>query len=57
MIARVTGRRRRQVGGWRADEKAGFKYEGTLRQVILRFGKYNDVRIYSVLRSEFLESN
>ena len=44
------------VGGWRADEKAGFKYEGTLRQVILRFGKYHDVRVYSILRSEYLAS-
>lgn len=45
------------VGGWRADEKAGMKYEGTLRQAILRFGKYHDVRIYSILRSEYLENN
>lgn len=44
------------IGGWRADEKAGMKYEGTLRQVILRFGKYHDVRVYSILRSEYLES-
>jgi RimJ/RimL family protein N-acetyltransferase len=44
------------IGGWRADEKAGFKHEGTLRQVILRFGKYHDVRVYSLLRSEYLES-
>ncbi|MBX5450994.1 GNAT family N-acetyltransferase [Thermogemmatispora sp.] len=44
------------IGGWRADEKAGFKYEGTLRQAILRFGKYHDVRVYSLLRSEYLES-
>ncbi|WP_376796488.1 GNAT family N-acetyltransferase [Thermogemmatispora sp.] len=43
------------IGGWRADEKAGFKYEGTLRQAILRFGKYHDVRVYSLLRSEYLE--
>jgi RimJ/RimL family protein N-acetyltransferase len=43
------------IGGWRADEKAGFTYEGTLREVILRFGKYNDVRVYSLLRSEYLE--
>lgn len=42
------------IGGWRADEKAGMKYEGTLRQAILRFGKYNDVRVYSILRSEYL---
>jgi RimJ/RimL family protein N-acetyltransferase len=44
------------IGGWRADEKAGFKYEGTLRQVIPRFGKFHDVRVYSILRQEYLES-
>ncbi len=43
------------IGGWRADEKAGFKYEGTLREVIPRFGKFHNVRVYSLLRSEFLE--
>ncbi|WP_052891187.1 GNAT family N-acetyltransferase [Thermogemmatispora carboxidivorans] len=43
------------IGGWRADEKAGFKYEGTLRQAILRFGKYHDIRVYSLLRSEYFE--
>lgn len=43
------------VGGWRADEKAGFRYEGTMRQVILRFGAYHDVRVYGLLRREFLE--
>ncbi|HLQ30174.1 MAG TPA: GNAT family protein [Ktedonobacteraceae bacterium] len=45
------------IGGWRADEKAGFTYEGTLREVILRFGKYNNVRVYSLLKSEYLQSN
>ena len=43
------------VGGWRADEKAGFKYEGTLRELIPRFGKFHDVRVYSLLKREFLE--
>jgi RimJ/RimL family protein N-acetyltransferase len=43
------------VAGWRADEKAGFKLEGTLREHIQRFGKYHNERIYSLLRSEFLE--
>ena len=43
------------VGGWRADEKAGFKFEGTLRELIPRFGKFHDVRVYSLLRREFLE--
>jgi len=45
------------IGGWRADEKAGFKYEGTLREVILRFGKYHNVKVYSLLRSEYLQNN
>jgi len=44
------------IGGWRADEKAGFKYEATLREVILRFGKYNDVLVYSLLKSEYLQN-
>jgi RimJ/RimL family protein N-acetyltransferase len=44
------------IGGWRADEKAGFKYDGTLREMIFRFGKYHDVRVYSMLRREFLET-
>lgn len=44
------------TAGWRADEKAGMKFEGRLRQSILRFGKYHDERVYSILRSEFLES-
>lgn len=43
------------IGGWRADEKAGFKYEGTIREAIFRFGKYHDVRFYSILRREYLE--
>jgi len=38
------------------DEKAGFKYEGTLRKVILRFGKYNDLHVYSLLKSEYLQN-
>lgn len=44
------------IGGWRADEKAGFKYEGTLCEVISRFGKFHNVRVYSLLRSEYLET-
>jgi RimJ/RimL family protein N-acetyltransferase len=43
------------IGGWRSDEKVGFKYEGTLREAIPRFGKFQDVRVYSILKSEFLE--
>jgi RimJ/RimL family protein N-acetyltransferase len=43
------------VGGWRSDEKVGFKHEGTLREAIPRFGTFHDVRIYSILRREYLE--
>jgi RimJ/RimL family protein N-acetyltransferase len=43
------------VAGWRADEKAGFKLEGTLREAIQRFGKYHNIRMYSILRNEFSE--
>lgn len=45
------------IGGWRADEKAGFQLEGTLREAILRFGKYHNVRVYSILREEFMRQN
>jgi RimJ/RimL family protein N-acetyltransferase len=41
------------IAGWRADEKAGFKHEGTMREAIYRFGRYHDVRVYSILRSEY----
>jgi RimJ/RimL family protein N-acetyltransferase len=41
------------VAGWRTDEKAGFHYEGTLREAIMRFGRYHDVRVYSMLASDF----
>jgi RimJ/RimL family protein N-acetyltransferase len=43
------------IGGWRADEKAGFKYEGTIREAIARFGHYHDVRFYSILKREYFE--
>lgn len=43
------------IGGWRADEKAGFTYECTLRESIPRFGKYHNERVYSILRREYLE--
>ena len=43
------------VAGWHADEKAGFKLEGILREAFQRSGKYHDVRMYSLLRNEFFE--
>ena len=43
------------IGGRRADEKAGMKYEGTLREAVFRFGKYSHLCVYSILRSEYLQ--
>jgi len=37
----------------RAYEKAGFVLEGTLREAVYKHGKYSDVHIKSVLRSEW----
>jgi RimJ/RimL family protein N-acetyltransferase len=37
----------------RAYEKAGFVVEGTLREVVYKHGKYSDVHMMSVLRSEW----
>ncbi len=39
--------------GRRSYEKAGFVLEGTLREAFYRHGKYGDVHIMSVLRSEW----
>lgn len=40
----------------RAYEKAGFVLEGTLRQAVYKHGKYGDIHIMSVLRSEWEKS-
>lgn len=37
-------------------QKGRFQYEGTLRKAIPRFGTYHNVRVYSILRREFLEA-
>lgn len=41
------------VASCRVLEKLGFRYEGTLRSSLLRRGKFEDVMIYSVLRTEW----
>ena len=41
----------------RSYEKAGFVLEGRLREAVYKFGKYDDVLIMSVLRSEWDERN
>ena len=44
------------VRAQRAYEKAGFILEGTMRQAVYKHGKYGDVHLMSVLRSEWKES-
>jgi RimJ/RimL family protein N-acetyltransferase len=41
-------------GARRSYEKAGFVTEGTLREAVYKHGKYADIHIMSVLRSEWL---
>ena len=41
----------------RSYEKAGFVLEGRLREAVYKFGKYDDVLIMSVLRSEWESKN
>ena len=38
----------------RSYEKAGFVLEGRLREAVYKFGKYEDVLVMSVLRSEWM---
>jgi len=37
----------------RVMQKAGMKYEGLLRQYMLTKGTYRDLKVYSILRSEY----
>ena len=41
----------------RSYEKAGFVLEGRLREAVYKFGKYDDILIMSVLRSEWIAQN
>lgn len=40
----------------RVMEKAGMKFEGILRQSLFRWGKFEDVAMYSILKKEFSAS-
>ncbi|MBE0670454.1 MAG: GNAT family N-acetyltransferase [Anaerolineales bacterium] len=44
----------KNVRAVRSYEKAGFVLEGRLREAVYKFGKYDDVLIMSVLRSEWM---
>ncbi len=36
--------------------KAGLKYEGTFRQHVKKWGKYEDLAYFGILKSEYLSS-
>ena len=42
------------TGSARVMEKAGMTYEGTLRQYVFEKGTYRDLKIYSILRSQWI---
>lgn len=44
----------RNVASCRVLEKAGFQYEGTLRSNAVKCGKVEDMKLYSLLRSDFV---
>lgn len=43
----------RNAPSGRVMEKIGMRYEGTLRQHVLKWGEYQDVAYYGILRDEF----
>lgn len=43
----------KNIGSYSAMEKAGMKYEGTLREKTFMKGKFINARFYSILKSEF----
>lgn len=44
---------RKNPASGRVMQKVGMKYEGTLRQSVFRWGKFEDVAIYAILRHEY----
>ena len=42
------------IASARVMEKVGMKYEGILRKCIFMKGKYQDLKIYSILKEEFM---
>ena len=43
----------RNPASGRVMQKAGMTYEGVLRQAIFRWNRFDDLAIYSILRSEY----
>ncbi|KAF0153038.1 MAG: ribosomal-protein-alanine N-acetyltransferase [Ignavibacteria bacterium] len=45
------------TGSWKVMEKAGLVYEGTLREKILIKGKFRTMKMYSILKSDWLNND
>ena len=43
------------IGSYRVMEKVGMKYEGVIREYIYIKGKFQDLKLYSILRREYFE--
>lgn len=43
----------RNPASGRVMQKVGMQYEGTQRQHVLKWGQFEDLKLYSILRSEF----
>jgi len=43
------------IGSYRVMEKVGMKYEGLIREYIYIKGKFQDLKLYSILKREYLE--
>ena len=43
------------IGSARVMEKVGMAFEGVLRQQLFEKGTFRDIKIYSILRSEWAE--
>ena len=48
---------RRNPASGRIMEKIGMKYEGCLRQHFKKWGKFEDLETYGILRSEYATAN
>ncbi|MBA4407051.1 GNAT family N-acetyltransferase [bacterium] len=43
------------IGSWKVMEKCGMKNEGTLREKIFVKNRYRSMKMYSILRSEYIK--
>jgi len=43
------------IGSYRVMEKVGMKYEGLIREYVYIKGKFQDLKLYSILKREYLE--